>query len=49
MFTINELLQYDIVFKVLERLNILFVFPSVNSFTTIHESQDCRGRRRAFL
>ena len=25
-FTINELLQYDIVFKVLERLNILFFF-----------------------
>ena len=30
-------------------VGIVFFFLSGFSFTTIHESQDCRGRGRAFL
>ena len=30
-------------------LHILDICPSGFSFMTIHESQDCRGRKRAFL
>ena len=45
---ITNIIQYRPFFYV-KLLHFFFLFLSGFSFTTIHESRDCRGRGRAFL